>query len=88
VIREVVQEPPHQPTEPVLLGISAPVKLWSTLSKAMPDQPEELISILMAITRDPSQARQSGRMRPLLMGSPHPKRRLRRWGTHANISAA
>jgi hypothetical protein len=46
----------------------------------MPEPTEELITILIAITRDPSLAPPSGRLRPLLVGRPHPKRRLRRWG--------
>jgi hypothetical protein len=29
-----------------------------------------------------------GRLRPLLVGRPHPRRRLGRWGTQAAISAA
>jgi hypothetical protein len=40
----------------------------------MPDPTEELITILMAITSDPSLAPPSGRLRPLLVGRPHPKR--------------
>ncbi len=54
----------------------------------MPEPTEELITILMAITRDPSLAPPSGRLRPLLVGRPHPKRRLRRWGAQATINAA
>ncbi len=45
----------------------------------MPDPTDELITILMAIIRDPSLARPSGRLRPLLVGMPHPKRRMGRW---------
>jgi hypothetical protein len=44
----------------------------------MPDPTEELTSILMAITRDPSLAPPSGRLRPLLVGLPHPMRRMGR----------
>ena len=54
----------------------------------MPDPTEELITILMAITRDPSLAPPSGRLRPLLVGRPQPKRRMVRWGDQATISAA
>lgn len=45
----------------------------------MPDPSEELITLLMTITRDPSLAPPSGRLRPLLVGRPHPKRRMWRW---------
>jgi len=37
------------------------------------------MTILMAITRDPSLAPPSGRLRPLLVGRPHPKLRMGRW---------
>jgi hypothetical protein len=35
-----------------------------------------------------TQSPRPGRLRPLLVGRPHPKRRLRRWGAHITISAA
>lgn len=54
----------------------------------MPDATEELITILMAITREPSLAPPSGRLRPRLVGRPHPERRMVRWGAQATISAA
>jgi hypothetical protein len=44
----------------------------------MPDPTEELITILMEITSGTRQAPPSGRLRPLLVGRPHPKRKLRR----------
>lgn len=54
----------------------------------MPDPTEELITLLMAITRDPSLAPPSGRLRPLLVGRPHPKRRLRRFGGDGVVRSA
>jgi hypothetical protein len=54
----------------------------------MPDPPEELITILMEIHNGTRQARPSGRLRPLLVGPPQPKRRMVRWGDQATISAA
>jgi hypothetical protein len=70
-----------------------PVRPWEPSVKhftmlTMPDPTDDLITLLMAITRDPSLAPPSGRLRPLLVGRPHPKRRLRRWGAQATISAA
>ena len=75
----------HQP-----LGLCPPVGTLQEQphSTAMPDPTDELITILMAITRDPSIARPSGRLRPLLVGRPHPKRKLRRWGAQTTINAA
>ena len=50
-------------------------------STAMPDPSEELlITILVEIHHGTRQARPSGRLRPLLVGRPHPKRRMGRWG--------
>ena len=46
----------------------------------MPDPSEELITILVEIHNSTRQARPSGRLRPLLVGRPHPQRRLRKWG--------
>jgi hypothetical protein len=54
----------------------------------MPDPSEELITILVEIHHGTRQARPSGRLRPLLVGRPHPKRRLGRWGAQTTISAA
>jgi len=54
----------------------------------MPDPSEELITILVEIHHGTRQARPSGRLRPLLVGRPHPKRRMGRWGDQATASAA
>jgi hypothetical protein len=54
----------------------------------MPDPSEELITILVEIHNGTRQARPSGRLRPLLVGRPHPKRRMGRWGDQATIRAA
>ena len=40
---------------------------------------DELISLLMEITSGTRQAPPSGRLRPLLVGRPHPRRLLPRW---------
>jgi hypothetical protein len=54
----------------------------------MPDPSEELITILVEIHHGTRQALPSSRLRPLLVGRPHSKRRLRRWGDQATASAA
>jgi hypothetical protein len=54
----------------------------------MPDPSEKLITILVEIHNGTRKAPPSGRLRPLLVGRPHTKRRLRRWGAQATISAA
>jgi hypothetical protein len=57
---------------------------------AMPDPSEELITILVEIHHGTRQARPSGRLRPLLVGRPHPTRRMGRCcrADQATISAA
>jgi hypothetical protein len=52
----------------------------------MPDPSEDLITILMEIHHGTRQARPSGRLRPLLVGRPHPKRRMGRWGRDRILS--
>jgi hypothetical protein len=54
----------------------------------MPDPSEELITILVEIHNGTRQAPPLGRLRPLLVGRPHPKWRMVRWGDQATISAA
>ena len=45
---------------------------------------DDLVETLLPILLGTRQAR----LRPLLVGRPHPKRRLRRWGAQTTISAA
>ena len=52
------------------------------------DPIDALAETLLPILFGTTQARPSGRLRPLLVGRPHPRRRLRRWGYQATISAA
>ena len=62
-----------------------------TQSTAMPDpiDPTDRLAITLApILFGTRQAPPSGRLRPLLVGRPHPKRRMGRWGAQATISAA
>jgi hypothetical protein len=47
----------------------------------VPDPSEELITTLVKIQNGTRQAWASGRLRPLLVGRPHQKRRLWRWST-------
>jgi hypothetical protein len=54
----------------------------------MPDPSEELITILVEIHNGTRQARPSGRLRPLLVGRPHPKRKLRRWDGDGVVRSA
>jgi hypothetical protein len=54
----------------------------------MPEPSEELITTLVEIQNGTRQARASGRLRPLLVVRPHPKRRMGKWGAQATISAA
>jgi hypothetical protein len=54
----------------------------------MPDPSGDLITILMEIHNGTRQARPSDRLRPLLVGRPHPKRRMGRWGAQTTTSAA
>jgi|694.fasta_scaffold36340_6 hypothetical protein len=65
------------------LPAAAPVRPWEPYGApnrtAMPDPSEDLITILMEIHNGTRQARPSGRLRPLLVGRPHPKRRMGRW---------
>ena len=54
----------------------------------MPDPLVELITIPVEIHNGIRQARPSGRLRPLLVGRPHPKRGLRRWGGDGVVRSA
>ena len=69
-------------------GVGEP---WSTnphTTMATPIDPiDALADILLPILLGSAQARPSGRLRPLLVGRPHPRRRLRRWRYQATISA-
>jgi len=53
----------------------------------MAEPSEELITILVEIHSGTRQALPSGRLRPLLVGLPHPQRRLRRWGDDGLVKA-
>jgi hypothetical protein len=46
-----------------------------------------LADALVPILFGSAQARPSGRLRPLLVGRPHPRRRLGRWGSQTTIGA-
>ena len=54
----------------------------------MPEPSEELITILVEIHNGTRQARPSGRLRPLLVGMPHPKRRMVRWDGYGVVRSA
>ena len=54
----------------------------------MPDPSEELITILVEIHNGTRQAPPSGRLRPLLAGRPHPKRRMGRWDGYGVVRSA
>ena len=45
----------------------------------LPDPVDALADTLLSILFGTSQAWQSARLRPLLVGRPHPKRQLTRW---------
>jgi len=68
------------------------VRPWETYgaphSTAMPDPSEDLITVLMEIHNGTRQARPSGRLRPLLVGRPHPKRRMGRWSGDGVVRSA
>jgi len=55
---------------------------------ACPVPSEELMTILVEIHNGIRQARPSGRLRPLLVGRPHPQRQLRRWGGDGVVNVA
>ena len=55
-------------------------------STAMPDPIDRLA--LAPFVFGTAQAPRSGRLRLLLAGRPHARRRLRRWGAQATITAA
>ena len=57
-------------------------------STAMPDPSEELITLLVEIHNGTRQTPPSGRLRPLLVGRPHPKRRMGRWGGDGVVRSA
>jgi hypothetical protein len=54
----------------------------------MPDPIDRLALALAPHVFGTAHAPRPGRLRPLLLGRPHPRRRLGRWGTQATISAA
>ena len=54
----------------------------------MPDPSDVLDPHPDGHTRDPSQAPSAGRLRPLPVGRPHPKRRLRSWGGDGVVRTA
>lgn len=54
----------------------------------MPDPIGAFADTLLPILFSTAQAPPSGRLRPLLVGRPNPKRKLRRWGAQNTISAA
>jgi len=51
------------------------------------DPIDALAETMLPILFGTAQARPSGRLRPLLVGRPHPRRRLKRWGSQATIAA-
>lgn len=69
-------------------GVGEP---WSTnphtTMPAPADPADALAETLLPILFGSAQARPSGRLRPLLVGRPHPRRRLKRWGSQITISA-
>ena len=71
--------------------MSAPGNPLEHHSDAMSDHTDPIDALsatLLLILFGTAQARPSGRLRPLLVGRPHPKRRMGRWGAQATISAA
>jgi hypothetical protein len=69
-------------------GVRPPEPYGTPHRAAMPDPSEELITILVEIHNGTRQARPSGRLRPLLVGRPHPKRKLRRWDGDGVVRSA
>jgi hypothetical protein len=50
------------------------------------DPIDALAETLLPILFGTAQARPSGRLRPLMVGRPHPRRRLMRWGSQITIT--